>query len=157
MEILERENGKTIPSSHNGKTIPSSHSLTLEDVHGFVCTSRDGDFMITASDPAKGIKQPLERSSNLLMPANHRAGGYWTMDSDSDSDSESDADHPLTEEDLVEIAAMERRHKEKMALAKSAVETMVHPSAGYQSCQSLGVFAGDVMDEAKLRVLPFTR
>eukprot|EP00850_Spirogloea_muscicola_P012249 SM000078S22108 [mRNA] locus=s78:386006:388371:- [translate_table: standard] len=172
MEILERENGKTILERENGKTIPSSRSLTLEDVHGFVCTSRDGDFIITASDPAKGIKQQIggameayvddnillkKLGVNVRMPANDRAGGYWTMDSDSDSDSESDADHPLTEEDLAEIAAMERRHKEKAALAKPAVETTVHPTAGYQSCQSLGVFAGGFMDDAQLRVSPFTR
>eukprot|EP00850_Spirogloea_muscicola_P019295 SM000187S03912 [mRNA] locus=s187:66444:68879:- [translate_table: standard] len=170
--ILERENGKTVLEREKGKTIPSSHSLTLEDVHGFVCTSRDGDFMITASDPAKGIRQQLGAAMEayvddniflqklgvtMLMPATCCTGGYWTMDSDSDSDSESDADQPLTEEDLAEIAAMERRHKENAALAKSAVETVVHPSAAYYSCQSLGVLAGGFMDEAKLRVSPFTR
>eukprot|EP00850_Spirogloea_muscicola_P008934 SM000049S16705 [mRNA] locus=s49:215526:216090:+ [translate_table: standard] len=140
VEILERE---------NRKRIPISYCLTLEEVHGSVCTSRDTDLLITASDPAC-IKQQIGAATKANLDVLYATGGYWTNDSDSDN-------HPLTEEDLAEIAAMERRHKEKLFLAKCAVETMAHPSTGYHWCQSLGVLAGGFMDEAKQRVSPFTR
>eukprot|EP00850_Spirogloea_muscicola_P005301 SM000024S07763 [mRNA] locus=s24:291594:292220:+ [translate_table: standard] len=148
VEILWGENRKCIPSSDN---------LSLEEVHGFVSTSRDGDSIITASDPTEGIQQQSGAAAEANVDVLSTTGGFWTNDSDNDSDSECDADHPLTEEDLAEIAAMERRHKEKVALAKSAVETVVHPSDGYRSCQSLGVLAGGFMDEAKQRYSPFPR
>ncbi|GBG73456.1 hypothetical protein CBR_g16798 [Chara braunii] len=83
LRILERE---------NGKPTPEKSGILVRGVNGRICTSRDGDFMITANNPAKGVVQQIgdNLEMHVCVDVLVTTGGFWTVDSDDDDDDDED-------------------------------------------------------------------
>eukprot|EP00245_Coleochaete_scutata_P007782 TRINITY_DN23548_c0_g1_i1.p1 TRINITY_DN23548_c0_g1~~TRINITY_DN23548_c0_g1_i1.p1 ORF type:complete len:341 (+),score=44.03 TRINITY_DN23548_c0_g1_i1:260-1282(+) len=77
VKILEGENGRRAPNTGN---------VLVLNVDGRICTSRDGDFLIVASRPTKGVSLLLGSDWKFVVDVLVTTGGDWSLDTEDSSD-----------------------------------------------------------------------